>query len=67
MAVDSSGALAVSRLSTAGGPWLLGRFDRDGVAIPACVLVFTHDAKRRVNGFRFTTSRGRNLTFERRP
>ena len=66
VAVDSTGALVMSRLSVPGGPWRLRPLYRDGFAMPAGVLVFTRDARRRVNGFRFTTGRVRNLRFERR-
>jgi hypothetical protein len=51
---------------TPGGPWRLRPIYRDGFAIQPGVLVFTRDARRRVNGFRFTTGRVRNLRFERR-
>ncbi len=67
VAVDSAGALAVTRVSTPGGPWRLRPLYRDGFAIPAGVLVFTRDRAGRVNGSRFTTGRVRNLRFERRP
>src|SRR5207237_9528785 len=67
VAVDSAGVLAVSRLSAPGGSWRLRPLYRDGFAMPAGVLVFSRDAKRQVNGFQFTTSRVRNLKFERRP
>jgi len=66
VAVDSSGALAVSRLSAPGGPWRLRPVYRDGFGFPAGVLVFSRDRAGRVNGFRFTTGRVRNLRFERR-
>ncbi|HET9386867.1 MAG TPA: hypothetical protein VFO67_17170, partial [Gemmatimonadales bacterium] len=66
VALDSTGALAVTRVSTPGGPWRLLPIYRDGFRIPPGVLVFTRDAAGKVNGFRFTTGRVRNLKFEKR-
>lgn len=65
VALDSTGALSATRVSTPGGPWRLRPLYRDGFAIPSGVLVFTRDAAGRVDGFRFTTGRVRNLRFAR--
>jgi hypothetical protein len=64
VALDSSGGLTATRVSTPGEPWRLRPLYRDGFEIPAGVLVFTRAAGR-VNGFRFTTGRVRNLRFDR--
>jgi hypothetical protein len=64
---DSTGALAMTRVSNSGGPWRMRPIYRDGFIMVPGVLVFTRDGVGRVNGFRFTTSRVRNLRFERRP
>jgi len=66
VALDTTGTLAVTGVSTPDGPWRLRPLYRDGFAMPAGVLVFTRDASGRVEGFRFTTGRVRNLKFERR-
>jgi CubicO group peptidase (beta-lactamase class C family) len=66
VALDTTGTLAVTGVSTPDGPWRLRPLYRDGFAMPAGVLVFTRDASGRVAGFRFTTGRVRNLKFERR-
>jgi hypothetical protein len=67
VALDSTGALTVARVSGPTGSWRLRPLYRDGFAMPAGVLVFTRDGAGRVNGFRFTTGRVRNLRFDRRP
>jgi CubicO group peptidase (beta-lactamase class C family) len=64
--LDSSGALVATRLSTPGGPWKLKPLYRDGFEMPAGILVFTRDPAGRVDGFRLSTGRVRNLRFERR-
>jgi CubicO group peptidase (beta-lactamase class C family) len=63
VALDSTGALAATRLSAPGGPWKLRPLYRDGFGIPPGVLVFTRDGTGRIDGFRFTTGRVRNLRF----
>jgi len=65
LAPDSSGGLAATRLSTPGGPWRLKPLYRDGFEMPSGILVFTRDAAGRIDGFRFTTGRVRNLRFWR--
>ena len=65
VALDSAGALAVTRVSVPGGPWRMRPLYRDGFGIPPGVLVFTRDRAGRVSGFRFTTGRVRNLRFNR--
>lgn len=70
VALDSTGALSVAPVSAAAtggaGPWRMRPVYRDGFASPPGMLVFTRDGAGRVNGFRFTTGRVRNLRFERR-
>ena len=66
IALDSTGALAATRVSTPGGPWRMKPIYRDGFEIPPGVLVFTRDAAGKIDGFRFTTGRVRNLKFEGR-
>ncbi|MGH7522111.1 MAG: serine hydrolase domain-containing protein [Gemmatimonadales bacterium] len=66
VALDSAGALTVTRVSAPGGPWRMRPLYRDGFAIPAGVLVFTRDRGARIAGFRFTTGRVRNLRFDRK-
>jgi CubicO group peptidase (beta-lactamase class C family) len=61
-----AGALTLTRISAPGGPWRMRPVYRDGFQIPPGVLVFTRDGAGRVNGFRFTTGRVRNLKFDRR-
>ena len=65
VALDSTGALAVTRTSTPGGPWRLRAMYRDGFRAAPGAFVFTRDAAGRVTGIRFTTGRLRNLRFER--
>lgn len=62
---DSTGALAMTRVSNSGGPWRMRPIYRDGFIMVPGVLVFTRNRAGRVNGFRFTTSRVRNLLFNR--
>ena len=66
VALDSSGALAVTRTSTPGGPWRLRAMYRDGFRAAPGAFVFTRDRAGRVTGFRFTTGRLRNLRFDRK-
>jgi CubicO group peptidase (beta-lactamase class C family) len=67
IALDSTGALAVTRTSTPGGPWRLRPLYRDGFALPVGgVFVFTRDRAGRIAGFRYTTGRVRNLRFDRK-
>ncbi|HET8712328.1 MAG TPA: serine hydrolase domain-containing protein [Gemmatimonadales bacterium] len=65
VALDSSGALTVSRVFAPGGTWRMRPLYRDGFGIGPGVLVFSRDPTGRVDGFRFTTGRVRNLRFER--
>ena len=65
VALDSSGALAATRVSTPGGPWRLKPVYRDGFESAPGMLVFTRDAAGKIDGFRFTTGRVRNLRFSR--
>jgi hypothetical protein len=65
VAVDSTGALAVTRVSMPGGPWRMTPAYRDGFKIEPGMMVFTRDSAGRINGFRFTTGRVRNLLFNR--
>jgi CubicO group peptidase (beta-lactamase class C family) len=67
VALDSTGALALTRVSNSGGPWRMRPIYRDGFAIAPGVLVFLRDRAGRISGFRFTTGRVRNLKFEKRP
>jgi CubicO group peptidase (beta-lactamase class C family) len=67
VSVDSTGVLTLTRIAATGGQWRMRPVYRDGFQIPPGVLVFTHDGAGRVNGFRFTTARVRNLRFERSP
>ena len=65
VALDSTGALVATRLSATGGQWKLRPLYRDGFAIPPGVLVFWRDSAGKIDGFRFTTGRVRNLRFVR--
>ena len=66
VALDSTGALAVTRTSTPGGPWPLRPMYRDGFRAAPGAFVFTRDRAGHVTGFRFTTGRLRNLRFDRK-
>jgi hypothetical protein len=67
VSVDSTGTLSATRISTPGGPWRMKPVYRDGFEIAPGVLVFTRDGAGKIDGFRFTTGRVRNLKFERLP
>jgi hypothetical protein len=61
---DSTGALVLHRDPDLHMP--LRPSYRDGFRSPAGMVVFGRDASGRVNEFRFTTGRVRNLRFARR-
>ncbi|HKA57318.1 MAG TPA: serine hydrolase domain-containing protein [Gemmatimonadales bacterium] len=66
VALDSTGSLAMTRLSgTPGGPWPMKPIYRDGFEMVPGVPVFTRDSGGKIDGFRFTTGRVRNLRFNR--
>jgi len=66
VALDSTGSLAMTRLAgTPGGPWPMKPIYRDGFEMVPGVPVFTRDSGGKIDGFRFTTGRVRNLRFNR--